>query len=179
MTDQATSYSDILDFSKDKVPEGDYIKICNFFKTLHENKTEPENRILDTTNYELNLVLEYDSFNDKHHTIKIDILKVIEYTGAKPNDYHISGSFDGRLFDVDADLYAQRCSRVFDFYGIKNIKRSIYDCEVQEFKTLRDFKEYCQKRIEASVPEDWDCDDIYSYSGESICHLLLGTKLIE
>ena len=171
MTDNTTNYSDILDFSKDKVPEGDYLKLANFLKTLHQ---ENQQTIVSEDTIEINLVLKFETYRGKKHTLKINKIHktCFERSSSETSSSQtkLFGSLDNIPFEDEEDELFKQWKIFFDYYGVKNIKRSMMGADIEHFKTLGEFKKYLEERT-----EDFEQDiEIIAYSSNYLYGCLLG-----
>ena len=139
-------YSEVLDIGREKMNEGDYLKLANFLCELHKKaESAPKishERILSATD----TVVEFDTPKGKHYLIKINQIRRVVYEGSNPDDDFISGSVNGESFTnmLDND-FGTKWGRFIGFYGIKNIKRS-FGGDVEEFTHWGRFKRHCDIR---------------------------------
>ena len=156
------AYSEILDFGREKMNEGDYLKLAMFLGNLHNAVASAPEVFRETTNIH-NVSVEFDTVKGKHIVVKIDSIREVVYRGAaKPNDDFISGSVNGVAFTnmIDTEFTNYWVKRIA-FYGAKNIKRSFDNIEADEFKHFGLFKQFCLERdvsIERSEEEEPDYD---------------------
>jgi hypothetical protein len=145
---------------REKMNEGDYMKLATFLKTLHAaNETI---RVWDDTTHRLNYELEYDTTKNKHFVIKISHVRRIRYHGPKPNATLVTGTLNGVEFtDTCLNELAQRLNRITFVYGIKNIKRQIEDLGFEEHTTFEEFKKYVNARECPDDPDDAEFNDNY------------------
>lgn len=165
-TDTTEIYSEVLDLGREKMNEGDYLKLATFLGNLH--KTASVVSILREDIYSPNTVVEFDTLKDKHCVVKINRIRTVVYAGSKPNEEFISGSVNDDFFtNVLEKDFVRQWTRRIGFYGAKNIKRSS-DCgDVEEFKQYGRFKKHCKER-DASIGAE-DSDDDEEYGNNDFC----------
>lgn len=139
------SYSDVLECGREKMSEGDYLKLATFLGNLHKDNSDF--RIVKEDIHLPNTVIEFDTIKDSHCVIKINRLRTVCYAGSKPQEEFISGSVNDVCFTnvLQKDFLLQWGRRI-GFYGMKNIKRSTENGNVEEFKHFGRFKRYCKVR---------------------------------
>ena len=157
------SYSEVLDFSKEKMSEGDYIKLADFLKKLHSETEESE--ILRVGELAVGITLEFETYKGKQYKIKLLNSKRTIFRGPKPSTIELSGLVNDVPFTEEIGAFRTKWSNIIGFSGIKNIKRSVYDLEIEEFKHLRDFKNFLQSREDDDRREDCDDDDEHDVDG--------------
>ena len=154
-------YGDILEMGREKMNEGDYMKLATFLKTLHA--ANEKIKVLREETHHINYVLEYDTTKNKHFVIKISSVKRVIYHGPKQNDTLVTGTLNGVEFTgVELEELVMRIKRITFLYGIKNIKRQIDDLGFEEHATFEEFKNYVNVRENPEDPEDTEfCDMFY------------------
>jgi hypothetical protein len=153
-------YSEVLDLGRDKMTEGDYLKLATFLGDLHKKKDEPPQSILlREVVSPLRTVIEFDTLKGKHYVITITEYRYIMYT-AKPNEKFISGTVNDEPFTnmSDHDFY-KKWVRLIGFYGCKNIKRSSGDVDVEKFQSFGRFKRHCTERDMSLNAEDSEAEE--------------------
>lgn len=152
-------YSEVLDLGRDKMTEGDYLKLASFLGDLHKKKEEPPQAIFREVVSPLRIVIEFDTLKGKHYVITINQIRRVVYVGPKPNEKFISGTVNDEPFTnmLDED-FRKKWSQLIGFYGIKNIKRSSGD-GVEEFVSFGRFKKHCKDRDIALNAEDSEAEE--------------------
>lgn len=153
-------YSEVLDLGRDKMTEGDYLKLASFLGDLHKKKDEPQQSIFREDVSSSRIVVEFDTLKGKHYVINITEYRHVIYTGPKPNEKFISGTVNDEPFTnmSDHDFY-KKWMRLIGFYGCKNIKRSSGDVDVEKFQSFGRFKRHCSERDMALNAEDSDAEE--------------------
>jgi hypothetical protein len=148
-------YGDILEMGREKMKEGDYMKLATFLKTLHDTTTAKTPEIFVQRTYPHNFVLEYDTLKGKHYELKISEVTRVRYRGPKPDDTYITGMLNGEAFtNIDANTIICRIIRIIGFYGMKNIKRQIDGMDFEEYANFEKYKLDVNTRENPDEPDD-------------------------
>lgn len=176
MSDTIANYSEILDFGKEKLKEGDYLKLASFLKSL----TEPEEIIRELKN-PLNIQIKFETFKGKHYELHIQEEIRVLYKGSKPNETYYSGTCNGVPFRMEEDDFLLQWKNRCNFYGLKNIQRSFFDEEIETFSGLGEFKKHLHERWELEIDDSHndDDEDPCSYQLGFVIALLFGIKSMD
>jgi hypothetical protein len=156
-------YSEVLDLGRDKMTEGDYLKLATFLGDLHKKKDEPpQSIILREVVSSSRTVIEFDTLKGKHYVITITEYRYIVYSGPKPNEKVITGTVNDEPFTnmLDHDFY-KKWTQIMRFYGCKNIKRSSNGEGVEEFASFARFRKHCNELL-ALDAENSDEEEVYN-----------------
>lgn len=152
--------TEILDLGRDKLKEGEYLKLATFLKTLTNSDD-----LIRTATIPLNVKIEYETSSGKLYCITIQEEEMKVFKGTRPNETKYSGTQNGVPFIMSHNEFLSRLRRRISFYGMKNIKRSMEEGEVEEYRNLDQYKKGLQKRWDFEFedrndtthesPEDW------------------------
>ena len=150
MTTEA--YSEVLETGREKLSEGDYLKLATFLQGLATTATVIAPTGITTS--EINTTITFDTLADKHYEVNIERVSRAYYS-SQPCKDTVYGTINGVAFnDKDNDMI-RKMVRFSSMYGIKNITRTMQGFDTQTWTKLYDFK----KHIEASERNDNDSDD--------------------
>lgn len=160
-------YNDVLEVGREKMSEGDYLKLATFLKQLH-NTTDV---IVFDKIYQIGITLEFDTYNSSHYKfdnstdnsihykIIIDSVHRTVYKGPKKDDIIVRGSENGISFERTIENLVDKLVKLYHFYGIKNIKRSLDNNKIQYFKNFKNFKKFNSLLHKGIDDGDSDSDD--------------------
>lgn len=152
-------FNDVLECGREKMSEGDYLKLAQFLKTLHNKKEKVE---VGRKTTPLQIKVEYDTQKGKHYSVIINSMIDVDYEGS-PRITRYIGTINGVAFDEERHTLKDLLCRRITFSGIKNIKRSICDDDVEEYPTMRSFKAMLQEMGEGdsyNTEEEYDINNI-------------------
>ena len=169
--DKTENFSDILDFSKEKLSEGDYIKLADFLKNIH---TFSEKIVRHKSSKDINAVLEFDTYKGKHYVIKVDTFETLYFTGDTENETAFIGSINDVPFRYGMWELRRIWSARINFHGAKNIKRTLMGSDIETFRNMKDFRTYLQERNDDEKDEDDEEEDVNEWGNEYVTGLLFG-----
>jgi hypothetical protein len=152
-------YSEVLDLGRDKMTEGDYLKLATFLADLHKKNDEPPQSIFREDVLSSRTVIEFDTLKDKRYVINITEYRHVIYTGRKPNERLLSGTVNDEPFtNMLVNDFYKKWKHIIGFYGCKNIKRSSNGEGVEEFASFARFRKHCDELL-ALDADNSDSDD--------------------
>ena len=146
------SYTELLDLGREKLSEGDYLKLAAFLQTLHK-EAESEIVMRVKTNI-LNCCVSFQTYKNKKYNIKIEKEEITVYRGSTQNKTVLYGSVNGQEFHLDEDVFYANWTRLIEYHGIKHIERSLLGSEKELFKNLQDFKMFLAKKAKKNGEDD-------------------------
>jgi hypothetical protein len=152
MTSNTEVYTELLDFGRDKMTEGDYLKLATFLKDLNNNKDE--SKILLSKHEVFDTLIEFDTLRGKHYSIKLTKARLDIISGSEPNILYITGTVNGIPFESEEKEFSRKWLRIIECFGIKNIKRQSFDSEVDTFIKWGSFKTFVQELVESETQEE-------------------------
>lgn len=162
MSNFTGAYSDVLDTGREKMNEGDYLKLAQFLSSLY--KTKEQSEILSEFDILINIKVEFKTNKGKSYDIKIDKCHKIVYRDPKPNDFILYGSINGEEFIMDKKKLANKFRKILIMYGMKEICQTLEDNEPLEFKTFNKFKTHSMEvdkliNYDSDEDEEIECDE--------------------
>lgn len=165
--------TDIMEFSREKINEGDYLKLCSFLKNLHSEKADETPASIDIT--DLNITFEFETYRGKKITLKINQSKKIIYRGSKPNQKMLSGSLQGSEFHKEESELVEQIQNIRKMYGMRNIVRGIEGFPTETFKSNVEYQKYLNARINDDKDVETDeLDDCREWNDTYYMSVLLG-----
>jgi hypothetical protein len=159
MTSNTEVYSEMLDLGREKMNEGDYLKLATFLKNL--NNSKDENKIYNTTNVVIDSHIEFDTVSGKHFTIKITNARLDLVRGSEPNITTITGTVNDIPFQSDEIQFTRKWRRMIDSLGIKNIKRQTFDSGVDTYTKWGSFKTFVHELLVSELDGDEE-DELFA-----------------
>lgn len=172
-----TDYNSILEFCEKRLNEGDYLKMANFLKRLHD-ESAPEIYKIKNEHKDLNIHIEFSTLQNKKIIIEVKSIKssLTLYKGGHPErrKTYLTGVFDTVKFE---DMpYEEFCFKVIvsiRAHGMKNIERKI-ESRITKFKSFCAYKKYLNKLYKNLDYDDQENDmdycDAYTVSTLFMIH---------
>ena len=168
----SSSYTDVLDVGREKLNEGDYLKLASFLQSLHNENDS--SRIMRKETDSLQLRVEFETYKNHQYSIYLDKQITTVYTGTRPNLEIIYGTWNGTPFEMSIADLKDKLHRVFHILGAKNIKRTLQDLVPEDYKTMRSFMKVLQERTNENQKEGEEPDDVDDWQNEYIINVLFG-----
>jgi hypothetical protein len=172
MSDITESCSAVLEVGREKLSEGDYLKLATFLSTIHASKSALT--VVNEKWVSHNFKLEYNTIKSKKcMVIKIDnLVEIVKRTDAVIDiELHVIGSINNEPFRMLRKEFINKIIRRISFYGMRNIKRTMDDMD-DEFVHYSRFKGHTRDRAsdmeEDDDDSDWDLTE-YTIVGELFC----------
>jgi len=153
MSSSVDSYNDVLEVGREKMNEGDYLKLAKFLQTLHKERKII--REIQTRN--VGSSISFETLKGKPFRISINTYKTITYEG-QPQESYITGLWKDEPFEYLKDDFIKKFIRIVNIYGAKNIRQTIGD-ETEEYSKFASFKSFVRQLHENNSVYDDDEDD--------------------
>lgn len=173
MSDITESCCAVLDVGRDKLSEGDFLKLAAFLDSLHKSKSATN--VLTVKRISHNFKLEYQTIKSKKSVvIKItDLIKIYKSNNSDKSwtEFHVVGSINDVPFNMLRNQFIDKIVRQIAFCGMRNIKRTMDDLE-DEFDHYPQFKGHTRDRASDAEDEDDDFDVDLLSEDYFVCELL-------
>jgi hypothetical protein len=151
------SLSALLDLGEKSLSEGEYLKLAAFLKGLKDSAKPAPHRV---TINNLEITVEFETQDGNKMCICIDKVRTLHYTG--PDQDIIIGSINGIAMEMDEDTFINKVKLIYRVYGMKNITRTTTFCDPVMYKSLGEFKKWCNDHMAnhyADSPDDLDSEN--------------------
>lgn len=169
------AFNEILDVGREKLSEGNFLKLATLLQNIHKEQTRTESEIVLTRIIPVNIRVEFDTHNGKHCVVVIDSHKTEYMRGSTPNREYVSGTLNGISFtdrdEVEFITYLERFKR---FYGMKNIVRKMDIYDEETFTTFGKFRKYMREREADDMCDSDDEDDGGCYQDAWVIRNIFG-----
>ena len=169
------AFNEILDLGREKLSEGNFLKLATFLQNIHKEQTRSDGEIVLTRVIPVNIRVEFDTHNGTHHVIVINNHKTDYMRGSTPNRESVSGNLNDVAFtdrdEVEFITYLERFKR---FYGMKNIVRKMDIYDEETFATFGKFRKYMREREADDTCDSDDEDDGGCYQDAWVIRNIFG-----
>ena len=175
--------SELLELGREKLSEGDYLKLATFLQNLHTTHTTATRvayvppAVVNTL--PLNVVVEFKTVKGKEFVIHLDTLTKTTAYGpgreAERREETVIGKFNLVPFTMLETDFIKKMYTLLHFYGMKDIRRSCHGEHEETHEIFHDFSEHARDDYITSFsgPDDEDAD----YGNSDILRILFGLHL--
>ena len=169
-------YADVLAVAQEKLTEGDYLKIANFLKTLHDESSPKiilDKRYSVALDSSLRFTFSHFGCDKAPESVCITLHEAkvhhIVYAGTTPNivEITLSGSFDKKKFvDMPYSDFVRKILAITECFGITKIQRTImgYKHEYDDLGSVRLMMKNINSEKTRLDDDDQDDPELYSES---------------